>query len=377
MGKATASILEHFEGVRDPRLERRKLHTLLDIIAIAICAVICGADTWVDVELFGKSKEKWLRGFLELPHGIPSHDTFGRVFRRIDPIEFQTCFLEWVKAVSQATEGRVIAVDGKQLRRSHDKALGKDAIYMVSAWASEAQMVLAQRKVEEGSNEIAALPQLLALLELEGCIVTIDALGTQVKIAEIIVDKGGDYILPVKENQATLLEDIQDVFSQDQAYDFTDAPYDHARSVNKGHNRIETRECWCISDPDYLACLRDAHKWKGLSSLVMVRAERIIGQQREVKTRYYISSLHGSAAQFLSLTRGHWDIENGLHWVLDIAFREDDCRVRKDNAPQNFAVLRHMALNLLKQEKTAKGGIKAKRLLCGWDELYLLKVLSV
>jgi len=377
MSRVTASILEHFEGVTDPRLERRKLHNLLDIIAIAICAVICGADTWVDVELFGESKEKWLRGFLELPHGVPSHDTFGRVFRRIDPIEFQACFLEWVKAVSQATEGRVIAVDGKQLRRSHDKALGKDAIYMVSAWASEAKLVLAQRKVEEGSNEIAAIPQLLALLELEGCIVTIDALGTQVKIAEIIADKGGDYILPVKENQATLLEDIQDVFSQDQAYDFTDAPYDHARSVNKGHSRIETRECWCISDPDYLACLRDAHKWKGLSSLVMVRAERIIDQQREVKTRYYISSLHGSAAQFLSLTRNHWDIENGLHWVLDIAFREDDCRVRKDNAPQNFAVLRHMALNLLKQEKTTKGGIKAKRLLCGWDEQYLLKVLSV
>jgi len=377
MSKPTASLFEHFGEVTDPRLERQKLHQLLDIIVIAICAVICGADTWVDIELFGHSKLKWLKGFLELPNGIPSHDTFGRVFGLLDPVEFQTSFLRWVQAVSHVTQGQVIGVDGKQLRRSHDKRLGKAAIYMVSAWASDAQLVLGQRKVDDKSNEMTAIPQLLDVLALEGCIVTIDAIGTQTKIAERIVDHGADYVLAVKANQATLLDDIRYVFQEDQAHDFQEGPYDYAKTVNKGHGRIEIRECWSISAPEYLLCLRDARNWTGLKSLVMIKAERRHGPQREVKIRYYISSLTTRAADFLRIIRGHWAIENGLHWELDIAFREDDSRVRKDHAPQNFAVLRHIALNLLKQEKTARGGLKAKRLQCGWDEQYLLKVLAV
>jgi predicted transposase YbfD/YdcC len=377
MPKPTASIVEHFGEVTDPRIERQKLHQLLDIIVIAICGVICGADTWVDIELFGQSKLKWLKGFLELPNGIPSHDTFGRVFGLLDPVEFQTGFLRWVQAVTHVTQGQVIGIDGKQLRRSHDKRLGKAAIYMVSAWASEAQVVLGQRKVADKSNEMTAIPQLLDVLALDGCIVTIDAIGTQTKIAARIVDRGADYVLAVKANQATLLDDIRFVFQEDQAHDFQTGPYDYAKTVNKGHGRIEIRECWSISAPEYLLCLRDARKWTGLQSLVMIKAERRHGARREVKIRYYISSLTTRAADFLRIIRSHWGIENGLHWALDIAFREDDSRVRKDHAPQNFAVLRHIALNLLKQEQTAKGGLKAKRLQCGWNEQYLLKVLAV
>jgi len=312
-----------------------------------------------------------------LPNGIPSHDTFGRVFGLLDPDEFQTGFLRWVQAISHVTRGQVIGVDGKQLRGSHDKRLGKAAIYMVSAWASEAQMVLGQRKVADKSNEMTAIPQLLEVLALEGCIVTMDALGTQTKIARSIVEHGADYVLAVKANQATLLDDIRYVFQEDQAHHFQEGPYDYAKTVDKGHGRLELRECWSISTPEYLLCLRDAHKWTALKSLVMLKVERRIGRQREVTLRYYISSLNTSAADFLRITRGHWGIENGLHWELDIAFREDDSRVRKDHAPQNFAVLRHIALNLLKQEKTARGGIKAKRLQCGWNEQYLLKVLGV
>ena len=377
MPHPTASLVEHFKEVTDPRIERQKLHQLLDILVIAICAVICGADTWVDVELFGQSKLAWLKSFLELPNGIPSHDTFGRVFSLLDPVEFQTGFLRWVQAITHVTHDQIIGVDGKQLRGSHDKRLGKAAIYMVSAWASEAQMVLGQRKVDDKSNEMTAIPQLLDVLALEGCIVTIDAIGTQTKIATSIVEHGADYVLSVKANQATLLDDIRYVFQEDQAHHFQEGPYDYAKTVDKGHGRLELRECWSISAPEYLLCLRDAHNWAALKSLVMLKVERRIGRQREVNLRYYISSLTTSAAAFLRITRGHWGIENGLHWELDIAFREDDSRVRKDHAPQNFAVLRHIALNLLKQEKTAQGGIKAKRLQCGWNEQYLLKVLGV
>jgi predicted transposase YbfD/YdcC len=376
MDKPVASIEAHFGRVRDPRIDRQKLHGLLDIVTIAICAVICGADTWVDVEMYGQSKEGWLRGFLELPNGIPSHDTFGRVFRLIDPEEFQNSFMSWVHAIQEVIGEQVIAVDGKQLRRSHDRRLGKEAIYMVSAWASEARLVLGQRKVAEKSNEMTAIPQLLELLELEGCIVTIDAIGTQTRIAETIVDGGADYVLPVKDNQQTLLDDIRDVFKEDQAYDFKDAPYDYAKTVNKNHGRIEVRECWSISDEEYLLGLRDASNWKGLKSLIMLKTERTSAAKREVKVRY-ISSLHTSSAAFLKIIRSHWGIENSLHWVLDIAFREDDSRVRKDHAPQNFAVLRHIALNLLKHEQTAKSSIKTKRLRCAWDDRYLLRVLSV
>ena len=370
------SIARHFSRVKDPRIDRTKRHGLLDIIIIAICAVICGADSWVDIELFGKTKLDWLKTFLKLPNGVPSHDTFGRVFAALNPQEFECSFMEWVQAINQLTQGQVIAIDGKQLRGSHDSGIGKNAIYMVSAWATENQLVLGQRKVDDKSNEITAIPKLLKLLEVKGCIVMVDAIGTQTKIAKTIIEQGGDYILAVKENQGHLYEDIHDLFADNQQFDYEGIPHSYAKIVNKDHGRIEIRQCWTISDPEYLANIRDLKRWEGIQTLVMILSERRIGEESEVQDRYFISSLESNAEKILRAKRSYWGIENRLHWVLDIAFNEDRSRVRKDNAPQNFAVLRHMALNLLKQEKTAKGGIKAKRLQCGWNVDYLLKVLA-
>ena len=370
------SIAKHFGKMRDPRIDRSKRHKLLDILIIAICAVICGADSWVDIELFGKSKLEWLKTFLKLPNGIPSHDTFGRVFAALNPVEFENSFMEWVQAIQQLTAGQVIAIDGKQMRGSKDVSEGKAGIYMVSAWATENQLVLGQRKVDDKSNEITAVPQLLKLLDISGCIVVLDAISTQTKIAKTIIDQGGDYILNVKENQGHLYEDIHDLFEDDWKFDFKDAPYSYAKTVNKDHGRIEIRQCWTISDPEYLANVREITRWTGIQSLVMILSERRIGEEIEIQDRYYISSLESNAEMILKAKRSYWGIENRLHWVLDIAFNEDHSRVRKDNAPQNFAVLRHMALNLLKREHSIKVGIKAKRLKCGWDTAFLLQVLA-
>jgi len=371
----TASLIRHFEELPDPRTGNAKTHIFLEILIIAILAVVCGADGWSDVELFGKTKKTWLKTFLELPKGIPSHDTFGRVFAKIKPEEFQKRFMEWVQAVETLTAGQVIAVDGKKLRRSHDQQAGKAAIYMVSAWATENQLVLGQTKVADKSNEITAIPELLRLLDISGCIVTIDAIGTQTKIAETIIEGGGDYLLAVKENQGHLFEDIQCLFDVDVAQGMKYAQYSHAQRVNKGHGRIEIRECWATDREEHLSLLRKRQQWKGLKSLVRIVSERKIGETTEVQTRYFISSLPANAKMILKVKRSHWKIENQLHWALDIAFREDESRVRKDHAAENLAVLRHTALNLLKHEKTAKGGLRAKRLQAGWDNDYLLTIL--
>jgi predicted transposase YbfD/YdcC len=317
-----------------------------------------------------------LRQFLALPNGIPSHDTFGDVFARLDPEEFQRCFLNWVQAVQEATQGQVIAVDGKTARRTHDGRLGKSAIHMVSAWATQNRLVLAQVKVNAKSNEITAIPEVLHMLALSGCIVTIDAMGCQRAIAKLIVEQGADYVLAVKKNQGCLHEDIQDLFAGAAEVDFHEVPHTYHRTINKDHGRIEVRQCWAIADPEYLAYVRRAYTWAQLHTVVMARRERRIGAQSTVETAYFISSLPNDARRLLEITRTHWRIENEVHWVLDIAFREDDSRFRKDYGAQNLAVLRHMALNLLKQETTAKCGIKGKRLKAGWDEDYLLRVLG-
>lgn len=377
----SASIRDHFATLTDPRSDHTKHHQLLDIITIALCGVICGAESWVEIEQFGHAKLSWLRTFLDLPHGIPSHDTFGRVFAALDPAQFQQCFLGWVQAVvartaGHLTPGQVVALDGKTLRRSHDRSNGKAAIHLVSAWAAENRLVLGQIKVEDKSNEITALPALVQVLAVQGCIVTIDAMGCQVAIAQAIIDQGADYVLALKGNQPALEQAVQAMFTDAQAHGFRDIVHDQHEAVEKGHGRIEVRRCWTISEPEHLAYLNADERWPGLRSIGMVEAERTVGGTTSRETRYFISSLAGQAQQFAPAVRQHWGIENGLHWVLDIAFREDDCRVRQGEAAQNFAVLRQVALNLLHQERTAKIGVKAKRLKAGWDEQYLLKVLQ-
>jgi predicted transposase YbfD/YdcC len=373
---AVGTLSESFSGIDDPRTNRGKRHDLMDIISIAVCAIICGAEGWADVELFAKCKYDWLKGFLSLSNGIPSHDTFGRVFSRIDPKQFQNCFMEWVKRINELTQGQVIAIDGKTLRRSHDKSSAKAAIHMVSAWATENSLVLGQTKVDEKSNEITAIPELLSLLDLSGCIVTIDAMGCQKKIAQQIVSQDADYVLAVKENQGRLLEDVEDLFSCGQRAGFEDMKHDFCQTLDKGHGRIETRRCWTIDDPEQLSYIETGRYWPGLRSIGMVTAERRRGNQVSVESRYYISSLESDAGRLLQATRSHWGIENRLHWVLDLSFREDESRVRTGNASENLAIIRHMALNLLRKDRTSKVSIKARRKLAGWDNDYLLSILS-
>lgn len=371
----TASLLTHFAQLNDPRDERGKEHLLLDIVTIAICAVICGAESWTDMEEYGHAKLDWLKTFLALPNGIPTHDTFARLFARLDPEQMQQCFVNWITAISRLTQGEVIPIDGKTVRGSYDRSSGKGAIHMVSAWASRNRLVLGQRKVNEKSNEITAIPQLLEILSIAGCIVTIDAMGCQREIAAAIIDQGADYVLALKDNQPSLFEDVQWLFAQAESTQFQAVVHDVAQSVDKGHGRIELRRCWTLSgcELDYLV---QKQHWKGLQTVAMVQSERRVDGKVSLERRYYLSSLGQDAAVMNAAIRTHWAIENGLHWVLDVSFGEDGCRIRKDHAPQNMSLLRQMALNLLGQDKSTKIGIKAKRKKAGWDNGYLVKILA-
>ena len=381
---AATSISAPFAPLRDPRVERTREHRLVDIVTIALCAVLCGADDWVAVETFGRAKEPWLRTFLALPGGVPSHDTCGRVFARLDPEESQQCFLAWVRAVTgavvaPAAAGAAVAVDGKTLRRSHDRANGRAALHLVSAWASASGLVLGQGAVREESNEITAIPALLRLLALEGCTVTIDAMGCQTAIAAAIVARGADDVLALKDNHPTLRGEVEAAFADARATAFAGrAPADHdaARTLEKGHGRIEARRGWTLSDPALIAYLDPAGAWAGLRTLALVEAERRTGATVSVEARYYLSSLPGGAAALARAVRAPWGVENSLHWVLDVAFREDASRVRTGHAPQNLAVLRHRALNLLRQERAGRGSIAAKPFRAALDPTYLRTILD-
>ena len=363
-----------FAQVQDPRIERTKLHRLRDIIIIAICGVICGADGWVGIEEFGKAKQAWLTQLLDLPNGIPSHDTFGRVFALIDPKQFEASFLHWVQAISPAIKG-VIAIDGKTSRRTHDQQGGKKALHVVSAWAAENRLVLAQLATEEKSNEITAIPLLLQQLVLKGCIVTIDAMGTQTKIAQQIIEQEGDYALALKDNQGTLYDEVKATFHMAEKEDFASVKSEYDSRVEKGHGRLEIREYWTISHPAILDYLDPERRWKGLRGIGMVRAHRRIGQEITKETRYFLLSFC-SVKTFARAVRSHWGVENCVHWVLDLAFREDESRVRQGHADENLAVLRHISLNLLRQEHSSRVGIHTKRPKAGWDNAYLQRVLA-
>jgi len=370
---APNNIEQHFGDLPDPRSGENISHPLINIITISICAVICGADNWVDVEQFGNAKKSWFHEFLHMPHGIPSHDTIGRIFRLLCPDEFEARFRAWTEHICELLNGEVIAVDGKQLRRSKDGTLGVEGIQMVNVWATDNQLSLAQAKVENHTNEITAIPLLLPLLEIEDTTITIDAIGCQTDIVEVISDQDADYVIAAKGNQGTLLEDIQAAFEQADTHE----DMAHHQTINKGHGRIEIRDCWAIDDPDIIAYINEYKAWANLTSIVKVTSERrVLNNGKTTKeTRYFISSLQADAQQLLQAVRAHWQIENGLHWVLDMAFREDESRVRKDHAPENLAVIRQFALNLLKREDSLAVGIRAKRKRAAWDQDYLLKVL--
>ncbi len=375
---ATPTLVEYFAAVPDPRIERSQHHPLLLILVIAICATLCGADDFVAMEQWARAREDWLRERVAVPNGIPSHDTLGRVFARLDTEAFARCFLAWVKALRQTLGEEIVAVDGKTLRHSFDRAGQKAAIHMVSAWAAAHHLVLGQVKVDDKSNEITAIPALLQLLDLRGCIVTIDAMGCQKEIARQIVAGGGEYVLALKANQGGLYEDVAEFFADARARGFAEVAHGFHREVDGGHGRIEVRCCWKVAE---IAWLRARHPaWEKLSGIAMVQAERRVDGKRSLETRYYISSLDGAttaaAARLGEAVRGHWGIENQVHWVLDVSFREDDCRVRLGNAPQNLATVRHISLNLLRQERSLQVGIKNKRLRAGWDPHYLERILA-
>lgn len=370
------NIQECFSTLTDPRVNRRKLHKLMDILIIGVCAVICETDTWEDMAEFGRAKYKWFKQFLELPYGIPSPDTFNRVFAALNPVEFEYCFLLWADGLRQALGDLLIHLDGKTLRRSHESALGKTPLKLVNAWASGHHLVLGQVKVADNSNEITAIPELLKVLVLKGCIVTIDAIGTQKDIVAEIRGQEADYVLALKDNQGLLYEGVVESFKEGLATNFQDIAHDYWESLDKGHGRIETRKYWTIFDADYLKYFDPKGEWKDLESVGMVEAERIIKGEVSRERRYYISSLSGDAKQLGRAIRSHWGIENSLHWVLDVDFREDQSRKRKGHAAENFGMLCRLAVNLIKQEKTARRSVKGRRLKACWDEDYLVRVLT-
>jgi len=372
MNQNDTVFMQCFGQIEDPRLDRQKRHSLLDIIAIAICAAIAGADSWTEIADFGHAKQDWLRTFLKIPNGIPAHDTFGRVFSLLDPQQFQQAFQSWVAAIQGRVRG-VVAIDGKTIRRSHDQANGKQAIHVVSAWARESSLALGQVTVDEKSNEITAIPDLVRMLNLKGCLVTIDAMGCQREIAKTIIDAGADYLLAVKGNQETLAEDIETEFKHAMAGDFAHMEHHYYESLEKGHGRIERRQYWYTQD---IAGLGTAERWPGLTGMVMCRATRTVKCESSVEDRYFITSAKDNDAVTIAESiRAHWSIENSLHWTLDVAFNEDQARIRIGYAAENMATIRKIALNTVKKNKTSKRGVKGKRKQAAWDNSYLEELL--
>jgi predicted transposase YbfD/YdcC len=362
-------FIEQFGSIPDPRIDRTKKHKLIDILFITIAAILCGCDEWEEIQSYGEKKEAWLRKYIELPNGIPSHDTINRTVSAIEPKVLQECFVEWIQAIVVLNKGEVVNIDGKRLCGS-----GKDSkesiVHMVSAWSDANNMVLGNYKVDDKSNEITAIPKLLEILDLSGCIITIDAMGCQKDIAAKIIEKQAHYILAVKENQARLLDDIKEAFEEEE-----DGAVSMDVQTNMGHGRIEKRRCRVIKDMDWVCKSQD---WKGLGSIVEITAERTDKKtgKHQIERRYYISDLLHSAREFNLCIRTHWSIENKQHWILDVAFNEDKSRKRAKNAAENFGILNRLALNIIKADTSVKASMKRKRKMAGWDDQYLERLME-
>ena len=384
------SFLHIFADLPDPRVDRTRDHALLDILFCSLCAVLCGAEEGTAIADFARARLDWLRQYVPLRNGVPSHDTFSRVLSRLSAEHFASCFSAWMSLIYERSGREVIALDGKTLRRSFDTATGKAAIHMVSAWGSANGLVLGQVKVDDKSNEITAVPQLLALLDLQGCIVTLDAMGTQRAIAKQIIEQGGDYVLPVKGNQPELQADVAAFFEQAWADRVLDAeaqvlPHTFHQTTDAEHRPptpntgawrcagVEVRRCWACP---VTAQITSAERWEGIQSIALIESERTIKGGTTTDRRYFLSSLPPAARQVMHAVRAHWGIENSLHWVLDVTFREDASRVRKDNAPQNMTTLRHMALNILKCNTTRKASLKRKRQMAAWELAFLTELIQ-
>ena len=373
--RVPSSFHDYFVTLTDPRCPDapNRQHLLMDILVIAVCAVIGGAEGWEDIEEYGKAQAAWFADLLDLPHGIPGHDTFRRVLSRLDPEELTRCFIAWTQALSEASGGEIISIDGKTLRHSFDQATATAAIHMVSAWASANRLVLGQLKVDEKSNEITAIPKLLHLLDVQGAVVTIDAMGCQKEIAKTITEQGADYVLALKDNHPTLSEAVTLFLNDARDTAFADIAHAYHETVDGEHGRIETRRYWITSEIEWLGA---KGSWANRQSVGMVEARREIGETVQIDTRYFLTSLPAQAGRFAAAVRQHWGVENSLHWVLDVSFQEDACRIRKEKGAQTFAVLRPIAVNLLRREPHHKRGIKARRKRAGWDRDYLVRVLT-
>jgi predicted transposase YbfD/YdcC len=367
------SILEHFSIIQDPRQQSKIEYELLDILFLCLVGMLCGADGWSEIELVGNARLSWFqeKGFLLT--GVPIADTIARTIGLINPKEFQSCFIRWMAAAKTATEGQIVAIDGKRVRGSYDNKKGQSAIHMVSAFVAENKLLLGQIKTEDKSNEITAIPALLELLEIKGCIVTIDAMGCQHDIAKKIVSKKADYVLAVKDNQKELHQDIQDFFECANKNNFKNVPHDYIEEITKGHGRVETRRYWITSCLDTLSKKKN---WAGLKTIGMVQSERYINGKTTIESRHFIASIDQNASKFSNAVRSHWSIENQLHWVLDVSFNEDASRVRANHGPENLSVARRIALNILRQDKSSKSSVKSRLYKAALDSEYFKKMLE-
>lgn len=374
--KNKCSILNHFKYLADPRKGSNKMYALLDIIGLTICAVIAGADTWNEIEKYGKYHYEWLSDYLLLPNGIPSHDTIRRFFSLLNPEDFEKCFLNWINSIRKLSNDEIISLDGKTLRHSFDSKSAKKAIHIVSAWAASNNIVLGQRKICEKSNEITAIPELLKILAIKNCIITIDAMGCQKDIVDTIIDKDADYILAIKGNQGNLYNAIKRFFNKDYITGFDGYSFFESPEENK-HGRSDQRKIYTYICNENTFKNNVNEGWTNLNTIIRVESQRLIKGELKTENRYYISSLKNNAEEFSNKIRTHWFIENKLHWSLDISFREDECRKRYKNSGENFAKLRRIALNILKNDKSEKIGIASKRKMAGWGCGYMKKLLGL